>query len=878
MKKLLLKNALAAIGLFAGLSAFGATENVIPSGFSVTEPVPGSVVNEISKISFKSTSYTYLTLNTNVKVKINGSDVEANAELSGSAKSIVTYTLANPITEAGEYEIIIPKGAVSYTYFGDSNESGQFKFGVTIAGDDYVPSETTIPKGFSVVPKEDSTVEQIATITVKTDYMNMVVDADKKIKIDGQEVNTTAEVTGSYKDALALALETPVTKPGAHTVLIPAGFFKYDTFSSSNNPSDIFFYTLTVEGEVENPDPTPETPEIPANFTVKPQPGSEVEEISEIVVSSFLYENMEVNEGKGILIDGNEVAITSQKLDTWGSELGITLVTPVKTKGVHTVTIPAGTFKYAQMFSSPVDNAQFKFTLVVVNDDPEDPEPETPVIITQQPAGELKTYDRTGSYYYNYDGYLRTGAQTGTIDIVFADDNKVYLKDPVNNMELGSWVEGTLSEDGKTLTVQLGQYLYQNEEYGYVTLRMLEYNDDYEWFDPISTKEVTYTIEGEKISLNGTYRKGKCLGVVWEEYNEWAGNCDYGTIYVPVVDVEEVVVPDDIEIESYLFKGDGYGGTSLEYAVSVAFDDNDMYIQGIFKDFPNSWIKGTKEGNKVIFKSPQYMGKASYGNRSDVYMVACALEDTYTIQDLELDFDPETGAYTNDTQFLVENLAKGTIYMTEAISYFSLNKISESGVFSVPYSETFGSTASLNGFTIIDANNDKNTWFYANGRMGYDYCANKADDWLITPPIALEEGKGYVFTLDARSFASMYPERFEVKYGTEPTAEGMTNMLIEPTEVASDTMAPFSGKFSITEAGNYYIGIHAISDPDEFTLYITNLSLVEDEDFSGIVNVSVESPDNNVYSIDGRIVATDGNTEGLTPGIYIINGKKVLVK
>lgn len=877
MKKQLLKTALACLGLLMNVTAFGATETVIPSGFSVTEPVPGSLVTEISKISFNSTKYTYLTLNSKVKVQINGEDVEATAELSGSAKTIVTYTLATPVTEAGEYEIVIPKGAVSYTYFGDSNDSGEFKFGVTIAGDDFVPSETTIPKSFSVSPKEDSTVKQIETLTITSIYSDFVVDGSKKIKIDGQEVNATAVVSGQWKDELVITLETPVTKAGAHTILIPAGFFKYNTYTSDNIPSELFYYTLNIEGETPNPDPVPDTPEIPTNFSVKPEPGSEVETISEIVISSMLYESMEVYEGKGILIDGNEVAITSQKLDNWGSELGITLVNPVKTNGVHTVTIPAGTFKYAQMFGSSSDNAQFKFTLIVVN---EDPEPETPVIITQQPAGELKTYDRTGNYYYNYEGYLRTGAQTGTIDIVFADDNKVYLKDPVNNMLLGSWVEGTLSEDGKTLTVPLGQYLYQDEEYGYVTLRMVDYDDDYEWFDVNSAKEVTYTIEGEKISLNGTYRKGRCLGVVWEEYNEWAGNCDYGTIYVPVVEMEPVVVPDDIEIESYLFKGDGYGGTSLEYTVNVAFDENDMYIQGIFKDFPNSWIKGTKDGDKVIFKSPQYMGKASYGNRGDVYMVACALTDTYTILDLELTYNEETGAYTNDTQYLVENLAKGTIYMTEAISNFSLNKISDGGVYTVPYTESFGSTASLNGFTIIDANDDKNTWFYANGRMGYDYCPNAADDWLITPPIALEAGKSYIFSLEARSFASMYPERFEVKCGTEPTVEGMTTVVIEPTEVATDTMTPFTGRITPAEDGNYNIGIHAISEPDEFTLYITNLSLVEDEEYSGVADITVENQNggNNVYSIDGRLVSTDGNIKNLTPGVYIINGKKVLVK
>ena len=69
-------------------------------------------------------------------------------------------------------------------------------------------------------------------------------------------------------------------------------------------------------------------------------------------------------------------------------------------------------------------------------------------VITEQPAGELKTYDRAGYAYYVVNDFVRRGAQTGTIDIVFAADNKVYLKDPLSKLIVNTWVEGTLSDDG----------------------------------------------------------------------------------------------------------------------------------------------------------------------------------------------------------------------------------------------------------------------------------------------------------------------------------------------------------------------------------------------------------------------------------------------
>ena len=87
-------------------------------------------------------------------------------------------------------------------------------------------------------------------------------------------------------------------------------------------------------------------------------------------------------------------------------------------------------------------------------------------IVMEQPAGELKTYDRAGYAYYLSGEYPRRGAQTGTIDIVFAEDNKVYFKQPLSKLEINSWVEGTLSEDGKTITIPMGQNVAYDTEQG----------------------------------------------------------------------------------------------------------------------------------------------------------------------------------------------------------------------------------------------------------------------------------------------------------------------------------------------------------------------------------------------------------------------------
>lgn len=149
-----------------------------------------------------------------------------------------------------------------------------------------------------------------------------------------------------------------------------------------------------------------------------------------------------------------------------------------------------------------------------------------------------------------------------------------------------------------------------------------------------------------------------------------------------------------------------------------------------------------------------------------------------------------------------------------------------SAALSVPY--TFDLTVDQTGlFTIIDNNGDGKTWSFSSsiGTM-YSYdSTNPGDDYLVSPAFNLEAGKSYKVVVNAKTYNASYTERFEVKVGKVATAEGLNITVIGPTEVSSTEADDFEGEFTADEAGQYFIAIHAISDPDNWRLVVNSLTV-----------------------------------------------------
>lgn len=154
-----------------------------------------------------------------------------------------------------------------------------------------------------------------------------------------------------------------------------------------------------------------------------------------------------------------------------------------------------------------------------------------------------------------------------------------------------------------------------------------------------------------------------------------------------------------------------------------------------------------------------------------------------------------------------------------------------------------------------------------------------ADDWLITPPI-LKGGHTYLFAFNALPYdGSLRVERLEVKWGNAPTAEAMTEEILPVTELDYEGKQLFEKEIMPSVDGEYYIGFNSVSPANSYTISIDDISLSETTS-SGIDELTQSrQSDFKVYSIDGKLAANDRQSSAkLKPGVYVVDGKKILIK
>ena len=533
-------------------------------------------------------------------------------------------------------------------------------------------------------------------------------------------------------------------------------------------------------------------------------------------------------------------------------------------------------------------------------------------VITSPAEGESKLYDRSGFGYYVSNQQLYNDQQGGKAEIVEAADGVVYIKDFISHVSTGAWVKGT-KEDNK-ITIPAGQIIFYGTTYG-LRIAKCAYVEGTGWTEVAG--DITLTVDGNTISLDDT-DEDHPVAAFWTDDNSFSGYGDYETVfsYDPNYEAPQpVVLPDGATVETWYqdqtlvsSSGDDDG------FAKVAFVGDDVYLSGIFKNFPDSWIKGTIDGTTVTFSGLQFLGNySSY----EIYAIGSdGLTSSSTLQDFKMTYDATAKTLTS-VNTLLANAKKDAIYYLEAYNNIVISKdapeeptaITGANVDAVPYANALNSADLFADFGVIDSNKDGSTWSY-DSSYGTIYkwnSSNNGDDWLISPAIKLEAGKKYHFAIDAKAAGANFPEKFEVKLGTEAKASALTQSVISEVTVSSTEFATYENEnISVAETGYYHFGIHATSDADQLRLTVANFLVEAGADAAApdaVTNLSVVATENKLEATvsfkaptktvggddltdltqidilrDGAVIKS--LTEGVTPGAelsYVDNDEALTV-
>lgn len=287
-------------------------------------------------------------------------------------------------------------------------------------------------------------------------------------------------------------------------------------------------------------------------------------------------------------------------------------------------------------------------------------------------SGTVKNYIRSGIGYQNqWDSMVEYVAGK-----FVTDNSTVYIYNPLSFFPTGTYMEGTLV-DNETIKVDFPQLVYieeyEGEVYNYYVNKLNfifdEGSDETGWyFVDEEDNSLSYKLVDGSWALQGTDMARSVLGIT-DDFGEWMGFADFMTVYEPFNE-EPLTPPSNLVTEEWaLTYGQGDGRF-----VSVGILDDEMYVKGIFDEFPEAWIKGDIEEDKVIFTSKQLLGTDRFIYHYD-YFFGGDIEEVYdedidysyqqiTIND-ELVFD-----YDSENKYLSSNGAGVVNSNPDYQSYF----------------------------------------------------------------------------------------------------------------------------------------------------------------------------------------------------------------
>ena len=498
-----------------------------------------------------------------------------------------------------------------------------------------------------------------------------------------------------------------------------------------------------------------------------------------------------------------------------------------------------------------------------------------------QYAGYLWTH-----YYYSYitpsNGTMSWGEGADAVSHpVYIEQDEAKTVTVYNFAGFETAIDVTMKED-KTFVIEEQPVFYYDQTYGYFyTTGILVQNGKY-YLDDFAGTISENTLVGD-----GTWSLySPTKGSLYDLFDPATITLTEGEFQYPVIpDVAATPAnPEILEVSPYdASKGFGHVVADIP---TVDVNGNDLSESKLFYQFFSD-VEGDIQ--PIVYTASLYENLDE-----DLTIIPYTLDDDY-------DFDVTAGkklVYLN-FPFDYDRIGVKSIYTgggetNETEIQWLTIKEDKPVIDVLPYENALNTDALFGEFTVLDVNGDGKTWGFdaTNKFAAYSYSSNNAaDDWFVSPAIKLEAGKAYHIALDAANYG--YPERFEVKLGKELSADALTTEVIPATDVTEKDFITYENEqVTVPETGYYYIGIHAISDPDEFKLFVKNFVVEAGLDPAApaaVDNFNVAAADGvleatisfnaptktiggqNLEDLDGIIVKRDGNVikdlKDVTPGV-----------
>lgn len=490
---------------------------------------------------------------------------------------------------------------------------------------------------------------------------------------------------------------------------------------------------------------------------------------------------------------------------------------------------------------------------------------------TAAPEGPIQYYTRTGSFYtLDWDG-LCTGTQSGCVGVVF-DGNDYYFQNLVQAINNDSWVKGTLSEDGKIVTIPADNVLFETSTwletpsgeweqfYGYLRLSMLKFDESQSIVRDAETP-IQLSFADNTITLLNTAAEQTMLGAIYDGFTgiaeslngQWHTGADYNTVLTPF-DEQPVTVPFGAVEYDYLFTSIGlYSDEPTSQFVKLYTVGDDVYLKGFYEGDRSMTIQGTRQGDKVHFEAPQFIGiKSGY-----IYE---AIGATYTKSEpdewgwadasyedmgaFDLTYDEATGTYA---------IAKGQgIRVTERDNYY-VNQAMYCDLTLVPYVDKLLTPSEP---TIEDVDD----YWELEGDWGIFFSYPKTS--VEGEPLN-EEHLSYCFYIN------------DELYTFDAARYGLEEDLVEiPVTLSGNEYLNRVGYFGtmnyIQEQVIWKVGVQMIYRVGDSECRSTINEYVCGEAPVGISNVNAQCQDAPRYDIQGRRVGDQHH------GLTIVNGRKFI--